>query len=150
MGIRKHGNQVNVIDFGLTGKFKDPKTHLYIPYRENKNLTGTAHYTLINTHLGVDQACHDNLQSLTSTTLAHSDSTTNMTILTCASSSVTFSFVKATSMTMSLIGASRGCRMMAALVLVVRRWPQAGGRLSSMTRTTTLVTGCSKHNVILP
>ncbi|QRW11968.1 CK1/CK1/CK1-D protein kinase [Ceratobasidium sp. AG-Ba] len=42
MGIGKRGNQVN--------------THLHIPYRENKNLTGTARYTSINTHLGVEQA----------------------------------------------------------------------------------------------
>ena len=53
MGIGKRGNQVNVIDFGLAKKFRDPKTHLHIPYRENKNLTGTARYTSINTHLGV-------------------------------------------------------------------------------------------------
>ncbi|KIM75722.1 hypothetical protein PILCRDRAFT_798732 [Piloderma croceum F 1598] len=44
MGIGKRGNQVKIIDFSLT-KFKDPKTHLHIPYRENKNLTGTAWYT---------------------------------------------------------------------------------------------------------
>ncbi|KAG9122956.1 serine/threonine protein kinase [Ceratobasidium sp. 392] len=44
MGIGKHGNQVNVIDFGLAKKYRDPKTHLHIPYRENKNLTGTARY----------------------------------------------------------------------------------------------------------
>ncbi|BEI83278.1 hypothetical protein CcaverHIS002_0311460 [Cutaneotrichosporon cavernicola] len=46
MGIGKRGNQVNVIDFGLAKKYRDPKTHLHIPYRENKNLTGTARYTL--------------------------------------------------------------------------------------------------------
>jgi casein kinase I homolog HRR25 len=55
MGIGKRGNQVNVIDFGLAKKFRDPKTHLHIPYRENKNLTGTARYTSINTHLGVGE-----------------------------------------------------------------------------------------------
>ncbi|KAK7016239.1 serine/threonine protein kinase [Paramarasmius palmivorus] len=38
-GIRKRGNQVNVIDFGLAQKFRDPKTRLHAPYRENKNLT---------------------------------------------------------------------------------------------------------------
>jgi hypothetical protein len=64
MGIGKHGNQVNVIDFSLEKKFKDPQMHLHILYRENENLTGAALYTYINIHLGVEQACHDNLKSL--------------------------------------------------------------------------------------
>ncbi|KAG8760636.1 serine/threonine protein kinase [Ceratobasidium sp. 423] len=37
MGIGKGGDQVNVIDFGLAKKYRDPKTHLHIAYRENKN-----------------------------------------------------------------------------------------------------------------
>jgi serine/threonine protein kinase len=48
--------QVNVIDFGLAKKYRDPKTHFHIPYRENKNLTGTARYASINTHLGVGKS----------------------------------------------------------------------------------------------
>ncbi|CAG8580624.1 5569_t:CDS:2 [Acaulospora colombiana] len=55
MGIGKRGNQVNIIDFGLAKKYRDPKTHLHIPYRENKNLT--AHFLL-------EQARRDDLESL--------------------------------------------------------------------------------------
>jgi casein kinase I family protein HRR25 len=53
MGVGKRGNQVNMIDFGLAKRFRDPKTNVHIPYKENKNLTGTPRYASVNTHLGI-------------------------------------------------------------------------------------------------
>ena len=56
MGLGKKGNLVYIIDFGLAKKYRDARTHQHIPYRENKNLTGTARYASINTHLGIGRS----------------------------------------------------------------------------------------------
>ncbi|XLU31199.1 hypothetical protein S245_067265, partial [Arachis hypogaea] len=53
MGLGRKANQVYIIDFGLAKRYRDSTTNRHIPYRENKNLTGTACYASCNTHLGI-------------------------------------------------------------------------------------------------
>jgi casein kinase I homolog HRR25 len=62
MGSGKTAGLVNVIDFGLAKRFRDPRTGDHIPYsQDGYHGVGTALFAAINTHVGAGRfliACY--------------------------------------------------------------------------------------------
>lgn len=63
IGKEQENDTIFMIDFGLAKKYRS-KDGLHIPYKDNKNLTGTARYASVNTHLGVEQGRRDDIEGL--------------------------------------------------------------------------------------
>lgn len=58
------GENLFIIDFGMTRLFYNQKTKEHIQYNENRTLTGTARYMSINTHVGIEQSRRDDIEAL--------------------------------------------------------------------------------------
>jgi casein kinase 1 len=64
IGTGKKASQLHIIDFGLAKRYKESKTNRHIPWREGKQLTGTARYASVNAHLGLEQSRRDDLEAV--------------------------------------------------------------------------------------
>ena len=63
MGGTKNPSQVYLVDFGLAKRYLD-ETGSHIPRREGRSLTGTALFTSVNVHAGLEPARRDDLEAL--------------------------------------------------------------------------------------
>lgn len=63
IGKGKKTHKIFLIDFGLSKRYLE-KNGDHISYRDNKNLTGTARYASLNTHLGIEQGRRDDIEGI--------------------------------------------------------------------------------------
>merc|ERR1712124_120118 len=64
IGLTLTAEQLHIIDFGLSNQYWNTKTNQHIPFRQDRNPTGTSRYASINTHRGIEQSRRDDLEAL--------------------------------------------------------------------------------------
>ena len=63
LGLEENASTLYLIDFGLAKKWKSANGD-HIPFKDGKNLTGTARYVSCNTHRGIEQSRRDDLEGV--------------------------------------------------------------------------------------
>ena len=61
-GSRNH--HIHIIDFGLAKQYREPQTHIHIPYCKSYPLVGTTRFASVNAHLGIELSRRDDIESL--------------------------------------------------------------------------------------
>jgi len=64
VGKDSTAKNIYILDFGLAKRYRDEHTHIHIPLKENRNLTGTARYASCNAHNGLEQSRRDDMESI--------------------------------------------------------------------------------------
>ena len=64
LGRGINSKTIYLIDYGLTTFYRDSGSGLHIPFHTHRSLIGTARYSSINTHLGVEQSRRDDLEAV--------------------------------------------------------------------------------------
>lgn len=69
VGVGEHSYLIYLVDMGLAKKYiREGKEIIqvgtHIPYKEGKQLTGTARYASISTHQGIEQCRRDDIESM--------------------------------------------------------------------------------------
>jgi serine/threonine protein kinase len=64
IGVGQKASVVYCVDFGMSKRFRDPKTLQHTPYCDWKSLSGTPRYASINNHLGIRPTRRDDLEAI--------------------------------------------------------------------------------------
>ncbi|KAH7885679.1 kinase-like domain-containing protein, partial [Phlebopus sp. FC_14] len=64
IGLGDHENTVFLLNFGVAKWYCDLTTGDHVPFHHTHHLIGTPAFTSINSHLGAELGCCDNLKSL--------------------------------------------------------------------------------------
>jgi serine/threonine protein kinase len=64
IGVGQKASTVYCVDFGMSKRFRDPKTLQHTPYCDWKSLSGTPRYASINNHLGIRPTRRDDLEAI--------------------------------------------------------------------------------------